>query len=407
MPRVAYIDIIGGISGDMLISAMIDAGLPIQQLEAELRKIVPKPFHLKTTKTQRGSIKATHTDVLVGDENTPRLGWSDFYARINNSTLTEPDRQKIQAIFDCLRDAEAKAHNAPDGETHLHELGTLDTLIDFASAVIGMRLLGVSTIYSSPITASTGFSSSSHGIAPSIAPATSEIITRHNIPIRIGGSNQPRGESTTPTGAAIIATLATFKPANITVETIGYGAGTRDTDNPPNVLGLWLGQPTQTESDFRQAAETIGLIHQNDVIIIEVNIDDMTGEEIGYAISELFDIGALDVWTTPIQMKKSRPAVTISIIANQSDLNTITAAIFTHTSTLGIRVRQLDRLIAHREIITVETEFGPIRVKLRKINGITTHIAPEYDDCAQIATQNAIPLQKVIQAAQKAATQTT
>ena len=402
MNRIAYLDIIGGISGDMLISAMIDVGLPKQQLESELRKIVPERFELITTETERGSIRATHTEVRIDSANLPKLGWIDFYRCIDQSTLPDSDLTQIRAIFDCLRNAEGKAHDASNSETHLHELGTLDTLIDFASAVIGLRMLGIATLYASPIPASMGFSASSHGKNASIAPATMEIIKSNAIPVRIAGPNQPRGESVTPSGAAILATLATFQPANITVQSVGYGAGTRNSDTPPNVLGIWMGNSTAPSSTFRDVAESVGLTHQNDVILIETNIDDMTGEELGYAVGELFNEGALDAWTTSIQMKKSRPGSVLSAIANQRDLATVTKSIFANTSTLGIRVRQLDRMIADREVVSVETDYGPIRVKLRIINHEVTTISPEYGDCADVAAKWGMPIRAIMDAARDA-----
>ena len=246
-------------------------------------------------------------------------------------------------------------------------------------------------------------SSSSHGKGASIAPATMSIIKSNNLPVRISCANLPVGESITPTGAAIVATLARFSPANILIENIGYGAGTRNTDTPPNVVGLWLGKsPKQLESN-NKTADDLGLVHQSDFVIIETNIDDMTGEQLGYATEMLFENGAVDVWTTPIQMKKSRPAVILSAIVNQSKLTQIATTFFKHTSTLGIRVRQLNRMIAHRDIVTAETRYGTVRVKRRKIDGIITQIAPEYDDCARIASELGIPIQEVMDAAKQAA----
>ncbi|MYF79106.1 MAG: LarC family nickel insertion protein [Chloroflexi bacterium] len=242
MPDIAYLDIIGGVSGDMLISAILDAGLDKTELESELAKIVPGQFHLKATNTTRGSISATHVDVVLGDDADQRMGWQEFEDCIEASNLPDTDRAKIRSVFECLRAAEAQAHGTPEGKSHLHELGTLDTLIDIAGAVIGMRILGIDTLHASSLPASTGMSSSSHGKNASIAPATMAIIQNASIPLRISGHNQPVGEAITPTGAAIIATLAKFSPSNMSIETIGYGAGTRNTDTPPTVIGLCGGQ---------------------------------------------------------------------------------------------------------------------------------------------------------------------
>ena len=402
MPDIAYLDMIGGVSGDMLISAMLDAGLDKAELERELAKIVPSQFHLDATNTTRGSISATHVDVVLEDAAYQRMGWEEFDDCINASNLPDTDRAKIRSVFECLRAAEAQAHRTSEGKSHLHELGTLDTLIDIAGAVIGMRILGIEMLHASSLPASTGMSSSSHGKNASIAPATMAIIQNAGIPLRISGYNQPVGEAITPTGVAIIATLAKFSPSSMSIETIGYGAGTRNTDTPPNVLGLWLGQSTG-ESSLDETAEHIGVRVQSEVFLIETNIDDMTGEEIGYAMQVLFDTGALDVWATPIQMKKSRPGTTLSVIAAQNNLGPIAAVLFTHTSTLGVRTRQLERLIANRQTVQVETGYGPVRVKLRKIGNQVTQIAPEYDDCAKIATELDVPISQIMQSAKSAA----
>ena len=404
MTAIAYLDIIGGVSGDMLIAAMLDAGLDHEELNQELTKIVPGSFRLDVTKTTRGAISSTHVNVILEDEADHRVGWREFEDYIDSTHLPETDTAKIRTVFKCLRNAEAQAHGTPAGKSHLHELGTIDTLIDIAGSVIGMRLLGIDVLHASSFPASTGMSSSSHGKNASIAPATMAIIKNTAIPLRVSGYNQPAGESITPTGAAIVATLANFKPANISVETVGYGAGTKDTDTPPNVVGIWLGKSIE-ESSLGDVAKRVGLAMQHDVFLIEANIDDMTGEELGHTVSALFRVGALDVWSAPIQMKKSRPAVILSAIANQRDMTRVTAEYFKQTSTLGIRVRQLERLIADRELVSVDTEYGPVQVKLRKIDGAVTQIAPEYDDCARIAFQYSVPLRKVMDIAKQVASE--
>lgn len=402
MTRIAYLDIIGGISGDMLISAMIDAGLSHDQLHTELGKIVPHDFHIEVCKTSRGAVVSTHTDFVPVDEATNRMGWGDFDACIERSDLPNEDLDKIRSIFDLLKRAEAEAHGDPVGRSHLHELGTLDTLLDIAGAVIGLRLLGVQALHSSPLPASTGMSSSSHGKGASLAPATMEIIRHIHMPVRVSGHNQPVGESITPTGAAIVASLASFNPIDMQISTVGYGAGTRETGTPPNVVGLWLGEAMERATGISEVAKAVGVEPESGSVLVETNLDDMTGEELGYAMQSLFEIGALDVWITPIQMKKSRPGVVLSVICKHSELNRTAKTIFSHTTTLGIRIRQLERLVAQRESVVVETRYGPVRVKTRSIGGTVTHAAPEYDDCAKLATQFGVPLQCVMEAAREA-----
>ena len=405
MPRIAYLDIIGGISGDMLLAAMLDVGLDSNELERKLAKVVPVPFKLSLNKTTRGAVSATHVDVISECGGCQPLEWRDFDRCIDGSTLDEPDLTKIRAVFKCLREAEAEAHHSPEGTTHLHELGTLDTLIDIAGAVVGLRMLGVERLHASPLPNSIGMSSSSHGRGPSIAPATMSIIKNANLPVHIGAAHPPVGESITPTGAAIVATLATFEVSNMTIDSVGYGAGTRNSDIPPNVIGLWLGQSADKPSILERTAEDLGVMAQTDVFLIEANLDDMSGEEVGHAMQALFDVGALDVWTSPIQMKKSRPAVILSAIVKESDLNLVASTFFAQTSTLGVRLRGLERLVAERRVITVATEYGDVRVKLRRIGGVVTQIAPEYDDCAKLASNHGVSLRHVMDTAKNVAAQ--
>ena len=405
MKRIAYLDIIGGISGDMLIAAMLDAGLPPDTFHRELREIVPSDFQIEVNKTSRGSIGATHVDFPASDGSDQRMGWSDFDDCIRRSQLPDADNRKIRAIFECLKRAEAESHREAAGNTHLHELGTIDTLIDIAGAVIGLRMLEVETLHASPFPASTGMSSSSHGKGASFAPATMAIIQESKIPVRVSAMNPPVGESITPTGAAIVATLAIFKPATMRIGSVGYGAGTRDSDTPPNVVGLWLGEAINQVHDLSETAESVGAQLQTDTVLIETNLDDMTGEELGFATQTLFDLGALDVWITPIQMKKSRPGSMLSAICRRQDLDQITRGFFTHTTTLGVRIRQLDRVIAQRETVEVKTPYGPIRVKIRLLGSVAARVAPEYDDCAAIATEQGVPLGEVFDAAKTAASQ--
>ncbi len=403
MARIAYLDIIGGISGDMFISAMLDAGLTLPSFRDELKKILPHPFSISPRKTTRGAISATHINIDFAHADPKRLNWHDFEAAIAQSGLPAADKSKIRAVFDCLKEAESEAHHAPVGTSHLHELGSLDTLIDIAGAVIGLRLLGVENLYISSLPASVGMSASSHGKGASIAPATMSIIKKAQLPVRVSGPIQPAGESITPTGAAIVATLASTRPRQMNIETVGYGAGTRDTDTPPNVVGLWLGEATNDHPALTDTTASMGVEHQSDVFLIETNLDDMTGEELGYAMQSLFEHGALDVWTSPIQMKKSRPGVILSAIVQDRNLQRVALAYLTQTSTFGIRVRRLERLVADREVVQVQTEFGEIRVKLRRVDGVVTQVAPEYDDCARVASETGVSLRHVMDVARMAA----
>ncbi len=403
MARIGYLDIIGGVSGDMLISAMLDAGLPLGKLNSELCKIVSDDFRIRDRKTSRGAIAATHIDVISSEADSQRMDWDAFYSCIDRSQLPSSDNEKIRSIFKCLQNAEVQAHGTHSAAEHLHELGTIDTLVDIAGAVVGLRLLNVHSLHSSPLPASTGISSSSHGTGASFAPATMAIIQNTGLPIRISGAYQPAGECVTPTGAAIVATLSSFSPVNMQIEMIGYGAGTRESERPPNVVGLWIGDLVHDAPALEQTAESIGVELQSDTVQIETNLDDVTGEELGFAMERIFDAGALDAWVTPIQMKKSRPAFVLSAICNLSDLNRVAKAVFKYTTTLGLRVRSLKRFVAAREMVVISTEYGDVTVKLRRQGGDVTHVSPEYDDCASIASRLGVPIRHVVDAALRAA----
>ncbi len=381
----------------MLLAAMLDAGVALESLERELTKIVPDEFQLTVSATRRGSIDAVHLEVSTGADAREFLDWNDFRAAVENSSLPRRERALIASIFECLREAEAQAHGTAPGDTRLHELGTIDTLIDISGAVIGMRLLGVEKVYASPLPASLGVASSSHGISPSIAPATMAIIQSAQLPLMVSGGMQPSGESVTPTGAAIIATLADFQSAEMTIKSIGYGAGARQSDNPPNVLGFWVGE-TRGFSTRRvdTIAGAIGVAAESDTTLIETNIDDMTGEQLGHVLGMLMKSGARDAWLTPIQMKKNRPAVLLSALMSDEDAYSIASLIFVETTSLGLRLRSVDRLVADREAVNAQTRFGDARVKVKRIAGRVMQVAPEYDECARIALEHGLPLAEVM-----------
>lgn len=401
MPRIAYLDIIGGISGDMLLAAIIDAGVPQDKLKSELAKVISDRFQILVTKAKRGSITATHVDIReVSDSTASRWGWEDFRHAYENSTLPKTECDAIASIFSCLKQAEAEAHGANAGSTHLHELGTLDTIADVAGAVIGLRLLGVEKVYSSPLPASIGISSSSHGISASIAPATMSIIRNRNIPMRVSGNSQPSGESITPTGAATVASIANFQPIQMRIDSVGYGAGSRNSDNPPNVLGLWVGDSTHSEPVINNVAQKTGTLIDSNTALIETNLDDMTGEQLGHAMNHLLDVGAIDVWMTPIQMKKSRPGVVLSVLLHRRDMHEIASIIFNETTTLGLRMRHIERLVAERDILTVATRFGDVRVKVKKLQGKIMQVSPEYEDCARISSETGLSLINIMKQVQ-------
>jgi uncharacterized protein (TIGR00299 family) protein len=385
----AFIDMIGGVSGDMLLGAMVAVGLDLDELQAELDKFPDRGYRLEKSLVNRGGLEATLVDVVLDEDGERKRTWDDFYSSIENSTLEDSDKRAIKRIFDALAEAEAAAHGGDAGSTHLHELGTVDTLVDIASTVIGLRLLGVDKIHASAFPVGTGSSSSSHGAMGATSIATAAIYLRTGAPVRAGG-RQPVGEAVTPTGAAIVATLAEFMPVEFNAERIGYGAGQRDPEGHANVVGLWIG-----EGRSRWGRGGPGR-RRPEVMELETNIDDSTGEVLGYVHERLMELGALDVWFTPIQMKKNRPATMLSVLVGRDLVDAAAEVILKETSTLGVRRRSVRRYEAERQIVNVDTSLGVVPVKLKRIGDTIAQAAPEYEACKKIAFETGLPIAEVM-----------
>ena len=385
----AFIDMIGGVSGDMLLGAMVAVGLDLDELQAELDKFPDRGYRLEKSLVNRGGLEATLVDVVLDEDGERKRTWDDFYSSIENSTLEDSDKRAIKRIFDALAEAEAAAHGGDAGSTHLHELGTVDTLVDIASTVIGLRLLGVDKIHASAFPVGTGSSSSSHGAMGATSIATAAIYLRARAPVCAGG-RQPVGEAVTPTGAAIVATLAEFMPVEFNAERIGYGAGQRDPEGHANVVGLWIG-----EGRSRWGRGGPGR-RRPEVMELETNIDDSTGEVLGYVHERLMELGALDVWFTPIQMKKNRPATMLSVLVGRDLVDAAAEVILKETSTLGVRRRSVRRYEAERQIVNVDTSLGVVPVKLKRIGDTIAQAAPEYEACKKIAFETGLPIAEVM-----------
>jgi len=385
----AFIDMIGGVSGDMLLGAMVAVGLDLDELQAELDKFPDRGYRLEKSLVNRGGLEAMLVDVVLDEDGERKRTWDDFYSSIENSTLEDSDKRAIKRIFDALAEAEAAAHGGDAGSTHLHELGTVDTLVDISSTVIGLRLLGVDKIHASAFPVGTGSSSSSHGVMGATSIATAAIYLRTGAPVRAGG-RQPVGEAVTPTGAAIVATLAEFMPVEFNAERIGYGAGQRDPEGYANVVGLWIG-----EGRSRWGRGGPGR-RRPEVMELETNIDDSTGEVLGYVHERLMELGALDVWFTPIQMKKNRPATMLSVLVGRDLVDAAAEVILKETSTLGVRRRSVRRYEAERQIVNVDTSLGVVPVKLKRIGDTIAQAAPEYEACKKIALETGLPIAEVM-----------
>lgn len=395
--RTAYIDMIGGVSGDMLLGALVDAGLELADLQQELGKLNCGGFKLSSTQVKRGGIGATLIGVTLDSDGNRTRDWAEFEQTISGSSLSEAVKAKSLAVFDLLAKAESAAHGVTKEETHLHELGTVDSLVDVVGVIAGFELLGVSEVHASAFPLSTGTSRSSHGVMAATAAATAEIYRITGAPVRAGGMHGPVGEAVTPTGAAIVATIASFQPVSFVASQTGYGAGNRDPEQHPNVAAIWVGEKSSSASN--------GLTLDTDLVVLETNIDDMTGETLGYVHERLMDAGALDAWLTPIQMKKGRPAVLLSALCRPDHEARLTQVILRESTTLGVRRRAAERYVADRETVLVSVGDGKVSVKIKRLEGQVAGIHPEYEDCREIAMRTGKALLDILEEATAAARQ--
>jgi uncharacterized protein (TIGR00299 family) protein len=378
--RVAYLDCFSGVSGDMLLGALMDVGLTPEALTAELVKLGVEGWSLSGKSVSRSGIAATLARVELAEAPQPHRRLADILAIIERSALPSIDREQASAVFQRLAEAEARVHAVTPDTIDFHEVGALDAIVDVCGAVIGLRLLGIDQLYCSALPAGGGTARSQHGEIPIPAPATLELMALADAPMAPAASDRPM-EMVTPTGAAIVTTLARFERPAMHVEAVGYGAGGRNPAGWPNALRLWIGEAIEA------APATM--------LLIETNIDDMNPEIYGYVQEKLFATGAADVWFQPVQMKKNRPGITVSVLCAAECENAIAAVLLRETSTLGVRVSTVRRHEAEREILTFESSLGPAAVKVKRLPGEPPRIAPEYEACRLLAEQNTIPLAEV------------
>jgi uncharacterized protein (TIGR00299 family) protein len=380
--RIIYFDCFSGVSGDMVLGALLDAGLQLPLLKKELAKISLKGYGLSKRVVTKQGFKGTKVDIVNSDKP---LSAPQMISLIQKSKLEKTVKKEILNLIEKLINVELKAHNVKSA-VHLHELGTIDTLVDIAGAIIGLRLLKVEKIYSSPLPIFRGFVNSAHGRIPLPAPATAELLK--GFPIYY---TELAEEIVTPTGALIITSLA--KPSKemplMTINQIGYGAGEKDFPGRPNLLRVFIGE----------AQESHGSDSESKICILETNIDDLSPQIIGYLFEKLLKAGALDVWTVPIQMKKSRAGILLNVLIKEKDMKAIQGIIFAETTTFGIRHYPVYREILERRIKKVKTKYGAIRIKTGVLNGKLMSISPEYEDCRKISEKKNIPLKKIYQEA--------
>ena len=387
----AYFQCIGGASGDMILGALLDAGLPIKALRDSLAQLKVEGYSLSVQRAQRGGLEGTHLTVNLEDRGRRTHTIQNFVDAVEDSGLSDRVVEQSRAVFLRIGEAEAKVHGVEPGETHLHELGTLDTLVDVVGSLAGLEMLGVERIYCSSFPSGSGVVRSEHGLLPVPAPATAALFAMANAPVAAPPNNAHNtGEMVTPTGAAILTTISAFEHPQLDVSRIGYGLGTRDSQQYPNALALWLGTEQATQ-------------YSTGVKLIETNIDDMSGEMLGYVQERLFEMGARDVWFTPIQMKKNRPATMLSVIVAADRETEAVDVLMRQTSTLGVRVRPLERIEAEREIVRIETSVGNVAVKVKRLDGSVVSVAPEYEDARLCAIEKGLPIQDVFSRIQREA----
>ena len=389
--KCAYIRAVGGISGDMLLGALIDVEADIDFITQQLNSLNLGEIELEFYNGIRKGVSGIGLRPLKGCLESKSYTFKQFIKIIEDSQLTPNVRSKVLMTFANLFQAEQKVHGT--GDVELHELGSIDTIIDIVGVVSGFESLELDRIFCSALPTGHGFIKSGHGLMPIPAPAVLELIKTSNAQL-VTHSNQSYDsvEMITPTGVALATTLAEFSDPIMKVRKSGFGLGTRDVEIYPNVASIWTG-------------ESILNSENNKYSLLETNIDDISPEIIGYVQERLFDIGVLDVWTTPIYMKKNRPAVKISCILPNDLEKNVANVLLEETSTFGVRSRDVLRYEADRKIKKIDTRLGGINVKLKIIGGKVVGAYPEYEDCRRIAIDKSIPLQNVMQLAQTQANQ--
>lgn len=371
----------------MCLGALVDAGVPLKEIERGLRTLPIKGYKLEARKVTRASIAATKVDVIVQKSKVKSLNetrrWKDIEKIIKASSLSAGIKQKGLRIFRGLFEAEGKVHGKAFNRTHLHELGAVDCMVDVFGTLIGLDFLGVDKVYSSAVNLGSGFVMAEHGRLPVPAPATAELLK--GIPVYTSGISF---ELTTPTGAAIVreVTDCCVNMPLMKTERIGYGAGQKDIEGFPNVLRIFLGEEIYREKSA----------HLPKVTVIETNIDDMNPQLYECVMEKLFGAGALDVSLTQVIMKKGRPGILLTVLCREEKRADIMDIVLRETTTIGLRFYEASRLVLDREGKERKTEFGKVRVKVARMHDGTVKVCPEYEDCKRISQKYKIPLVEVM-----------
>jgi pyridinium-3,5-bisthiocarboxylic acid mononucleotide nickel chelatase len=388
--RAAYLDAFSGLSGDMIVGALLDCGLDVADLERELAKLGVAGYRIRRERRERSGIQSTK---FVVDIDGHRHGahehrpFRDIRTLIRDSDLGSRVCELALQVFARLAEAEGKVHGVDPDDVEFHEVGAVDSIVDVVAAAWAIDALAIHDLVVSPLPLGSGIVNSAHGPLPVPGPATVELL--RGFAVRLGDG---QGELVTPTGAAIVSALgrSAAMPARFVVERIGYGAGDRELADRPNLLRVLLGE---------QAA-TVGV---DSLVLIETNLDDLNPQLYEHVMEQLFAAGARDVFFAPIHMKKNRPAILLSVLADPQRRDELTKILFDETSTLGVRLVPVERLRVERELRQVETRFGTVRVKIGKDPNGSVNVAPEYEDCKRLAIEAGVALKRVYQEATAAA----
>jgi pyridinium-3,5-bisthiocarboxylic acid mononucleotide nickel chelatase len=378
--RIAYFDTIAGIAGDMTMASLIAAGVPFDHLVEELKKLDVQGFELTAQHVRRSAIDAVQCDVVINNAPHYHRHLKDILGIIDRSALSAGVKERATAIFTVLARAEAKVHNTTIEKIHFHEVGALDSIVDIIGTCIALEKLGIEEVYSSPVRlGSGGIIKTQHGMMPTPAPATIEVLQDYPVVL----TTIPE-ELTTPTGAAVIKALSrgVLTDETIRVSSVGYGAGTKEFEGIPNLLRVVVGELPQEH-------------HRDGSVVLETNIDDMNPQLYPYLIDRLLAAGAHDAYLIPVVMKKGRPGILLSVLTDPSRTESIADVIFRETTSIGLRVQTVGRRKLARRPLTVATSFGPVKAKAVERDGSTV-VTAEYEECKRIATERNIPLAEVM-----------
>ena len=382
--RVLWLEPVGGIAGDMFLAAALDLGISQAELETQLHSLAVPGWKLVLSRAERHAIVGTHVNVVVTEpeEGHAHRSWKDIDALISRSKLSVTAKARALHVFRLIGEVEAQIHGTTLDEIHFHEVGAVDSIVDICGAAVALDLLGNPKVYSSPPPLGSGTIRIAHGVVPVPVPATLALLK--DLPVRFEGL----GELTTPTGAALLKAFATIAPPpELIVERIGYGVGTKDWKDRANILRMSVGRTTQTSTSLR---------------VLECNLDDCSPQVLGAVIEMLMARGALDAWVAPVVMKKGRPGHLVGVLTDGEHHSVLLETLLTETTTLGVREHSVSRTALERRHETVQTKWGPVRVKLGLRGDAVLNAAPEFEDCRALAALAKVPL-KDVQAAALAA----